>query len=63
MTSDPRSAIYALLDDCESTAERRSTRLYTGFAHERSATDGAALDAVFDQVLAGRAVGADRARR
>jgi para-aminobenzoate synthetase / 4-amino-4-deoxychorismate lyase len=50
MTSDPRSAIYALLDDCESTAERRSTRLYTGFAHERSATDGAALDAVCVEV-------------
>lgn len=50
MTADLRSAAYALLDDCDSTAERRSSRLYTGFAHERSATDGAALDAVCAQV-------------
>ena len=50
MTADPRSAVFALLDDCESTAARRSTRLYTGFAHERSCTDGAALATVCAQV-------------
>ncbi|SAL11922.1 aminodeoxychorismate synthase component I [Caballeronia humi] len=50
MTADLRGAAYALLDDCDSTAERRSSRLYTGFAHERSATDGAVLDAVCAEV-------------
>jgi para-aminobenzoate synthetase/4-amino-4-deoxychorismate lyase len=52
LASDPRGAVFALLDDCESSAERRSTRLYTGFAHERSATDGAALDSLCAQVEA-----------
>jgi para-aminobenzoate synthetase/4-amino-4-deoxychorismate lyase len=52
MTSDPPGAVFALLDDCESTAERRSSRLYTGFAHERSATDGAAFDSVCAKVEA-----------
>ncbi|MDR5749625.1 aminodeoxychorismate synthase component I [Caballeronia sp. LZ024] len=52
LTSNPRSAVFALLDDCESTADRRSTRLYTGFAHDRSATDGALLDSLCAEVEA-----------
>jgi para-aminobenzoate synthetase / 4-amino-4-deoxychorismate lyase len=41
-----RSDVFALLDDCDSTAERRSSRLYGGFTHERSCSDGAQLDEV-----------------
>ncbi len=39
-------SVFALLDDCDSTASRPSSRLYTGFRHERVCTDGAQLDAV-----------------
>jgi para-aminobenzoate synthetase/4-amino-4-deoxychorismate lyase len=46
MTQVQRNATFALLDDCDATAERRSSRLYTGFAHEHACTDGAQLDAV-----------------
>jgi para-aminobenzoate synthetase / 4-amino-4-deoxychorismate lyase len=52
---DPR-AVFALLDDCNSTAVRRSSRLYTGFRHERVCTDSAQLDAVCEAA-------ADDARR
>ncbi|WDD96447.1 aminodeoxychorismate synthase component I [Burkholderia sp. FERM BP-3421] len=46
------SAVFALLDDCDSTAATRSSRLYTGFSHERMCTDPATLDAVCDAVAA-----------
>ncbi|BAN22161.1 para-aminobenzoate synthase subunit I [Caballeronia insecticola] len=46
MTTEERGAVFALLDDCDATAERRSSRLYTDFAHERVCVDGRALDAV-----------------
>lgn len=45
-TEAERGALFALLDDCDATAERRSSRLYTDFAHERVCVDGHALDAV-----------------
>ena len=41
-----RSEVFALLDDCDSTAERRSSRLYASFLHERSCHDAAQLDEV-----------------
>jgi para-aminobenzoate synthetase/4-amino-4-deoxychorismate lyase len=41
-----RSEVFALLDDCDSTAERRSSRLYASFVHERSCHDAAQLDDV-----------------
>jgi para-aminobenzoate synthetase/4-amino-4-deoxychorismate lyase len=41
-----RSEVFALLDDCDSTAERRSSRLYAGFVRERSCHDAARLDDV-----------------
>jgi para-aminobenzoate synthetase / 4-amino-4-deoxychorismate lyase len=56
MAVDDPHAVFALLDDCNSTAVRRSSRLYTGFRHERVCTDGAQLDAVCEAT-------ADDARR
>jgi len=46
MTADERGAVFALLDDCDASAARRSSRLYTGFAHERICADPAQLEAV-----------------
>ena len=46
MTQEPGGAVFALLDDCDSTAERRSSRLYLNFAHERLCRDAADLDDV-----------------
>ncbi|MFM0684531.1 aminodeoxychorismate synthase component I [Paraburkholderia strydomiana] len=46
MTADERGAVFALLDDCDASAARRSSRLYTGFAHERVCADPAQLEAV-----------------
>jgi len=46
MTADERGAVFALLDDCDASAARRSSRLYTGFAHERICADSAQLEAV-----------------
>ncbi|WP_371880181.1 aminodeoxychorismate synthase component I [Caballeronia sp. S22] len=46
MKTEERSAVFALLDDCDATAERRSSRLYTDFAHERVCVDARELDAV-----------------
>ena len=40
----------ALLDDCNATAERPSSRLYTGFVREHRCTDGASLDTVWQAV-------------
>lgn len=47
-----RSEVFALLDDCDSTAERRSSRLYARFLHERSCHDAAQLDEVCASVEA-----------
>ncbi|WP_250483076.1 aminodeoxychorismate synthase component I [Caballeronia sp. GaOx3] len=46
MKTEERSAVFALLDDCDATAERRSSRLYTDFAHVRVCVDARELDAV-----------------
>ncbi|QVN12671.1 MULTISPECIES: bifunctional anthranilate synthase component I family protein/class IV aminotransferase [unclassified Burkholderia] len=46
MTEGNESASFALLDDCDSTASARSSRLYSGFVHERVCTDPAQLDAI-----------------
>lgn len=41
---------FALLDDCTSTPQRRTSRLHTGFVREHRCTDPADLDAVWAQV-------------
>ncbi|MGV2291301.1 aminodeoxychorismate synthase component I [Trinickia sp. YCB016] len=49
MTADEVSAggaVFALLDDCDSTAAVRSSRLYTGFVREHVCGDGARLDEI-----------------
>ncbi|EDT00154.1 aminodeoxychorismate synthase component I [Burkholderia ambifaria] len=46
MTEGNESASFALLDDCDSTAVARSSRLYSGFVRERVCTDPARLDEV-----------------
>jgi para-aminobenzoate synthetase/4-amino-4-deoxychorismate lyase len=50
MKTEERSAVFALLDDCDATAERRSSRLYTDFAHERVCVDARELDAVCSDI-------------
>ncbi|NKJ45679.1 aminodeoxychorismate synthase, component I [Burkholderia sp. SG-MS1] len=52
MTADERGAVFALLDDCDATAARRSSRLYTGFVRERVCADVAQLEAVCESVVA-----------
>ncbi len=52
MVTDERDAVFALLDDCDSTMVHRTSRLYTGFAHERVCVDAARLDAVCEAVAA-----------
>ncbi|SDQ29628.1 para-aminobenzoate synthetase / 4-amino-4-deoxychorismate lyase [Paraburkholderia fungorum] len=52
MTADECGAVFALLDDCDATAARRSSRLYTGFVHERVCADAAQLDSVCETVAA-----------
>ncbi|KGR94821.1 MULTISPECIES: chorismate-binding protein [Burkholderia] len=54
--TDEAGAVFALFDDCDSTAAARSSRLYLGFSHERVCADPAELDAVCAAV-------ADDARR
>ncbi|VWC23639.1 para-aminobenzoate synthase subunit I [Burkholderia pseudomultivorans] len=51
MTEGSGSASFALLDDCDSTASARSSRLYSGFVRERVCTDPGRLDEV-DAALA-----------
>ncbi|MGR3906994.1 bifunctional anthranilate synthase component I family protein/class IV aminotransferase [Burkholderia sp. SR8] len=46
MTDGNESASFALLDDCDSSASARSSRLYSGFVRERVCTDPARLDEV-----------------
>ena len=52
MVTDERSTVFALLDDCDSTAAHRTSRLYTGFVRERACADAGALDMVCDAVAA-----------
>ncbi|MFM0401046.1 aminodeoxychorismate synthase component I [Paraburkholderia aspalathi] len=52
MTADERDAVFALLDDCDATAARRSSRLYMGFVHERVCADAAQLENVCETVAA-----------
>lgn len=52
MTAAERSAIFALLDDCDATAARRSSRLYTGFVHERVCVGAAQLELMCETVAA-----------
>jgi para-aminobenzoate synthetase/4-amino-4-deoxychorismate lyase len=52
MTAVERDAVFALLDDCDATAARRSSRLYTGFVHERVCAQAAQLEAVCESVAA-----------
>ncbi len=46
MAVNDGSAVFALLDDGDSTAARRTSRLYTGFARERVCSRARDLDAV-----------------
>ena len=46
MRIEARSAVFALLDDCDATAERRSSRLYVDFSHEHVCENPRELDAV-----------------
>lgn len=47
----PRDCLsFALLDDCASTRERPTSRLYTGYVREHRCTDPASLDTAWDQV-------------
>src|SRR5687768_1491933 len=41
---------FALLDDCASTPQRPTSRLYSGFVREHRCSDAARLDAVWAQV-------------
>ncbi|MFM0161705.1 chorismate-binding protein [Paraburkholderia sediminicola] len=52
MTADERDAVFALLDDCDATAARRSSRLYTGFVHERVCAEATQLETVCETVAA-----------
>jgi len=52
MTADERGAVFALLDDCDASAARRSSRLYTGFVHERVCAHAAQLEAVCEAAQA-----------
>ena len=49
MAADDR-ACFALLDDCESTLGRRTSRLYQGFEREHRCVEPAGLDAMWAQV-------------
>ncbi|KVE41969.1 chorismate-binding protein [Burkholderia sp. BDU5] len=49
--TDESGAVFALFDDCDSTAAARSSRLYLGFSHERVCAEPAGLDAVCAAVV------------
>jgi len=46
MNAGTRSALFALLDDCDASDAAATSRLYTGFVREHICTDVAMLDAV-----------------
>ena len=49
--------VFALLDDADASAERPTSRLYTGFRHEHRSTDPATLETVCAAVQADLAAG------
>ena len=49
--------VFVLLDDCDATRERPSSRLYTGYAHQRRCTDPQTLDRFWREVEADLACG------
>ncbi|WP_321783478.1 aminodeoxychorismate synthase component I [Paraburkholderia sp. J94] len=57
MAVNPGGAVFALLDDGDSTATRRSSRLYTGFVREVACERAADLDAACAQVQADQRAG------
>ncbi|WP_321815987.1 MULTISPECIES: aminodeoxychorismate synthase component I [unclassified Paraburkholderia] len=57
MAGNSGGAVFALLDDGDSTAASRSSRLYTGFARELACERPADLDAVCAQVRAAQDAG------
>ncbi|WP_342617987.1 aminodeoxychorismate synthase component I [Rhodoferax sp. GW822-FHT02A01] len=42
--------VFVLLDDCDATAQSPTSRLYSGFVHERRCTDAQSLDAFWQLV-------------
>ncbi|WP_109480965.1 aminodeoxychorismate synthase component I [Paraburkholderia sp. C35] len=52
MAAQKTGSVFALLDDCDSSASRRSSRLYTGFRREHVCTDPAQLEAVCEAASA-----------
>ena len=46
MNVDERGTVFALLDDCDASAARRSSRLYTRFVREHVAREASKLDEV-----------------
>ncbi len=46
MNAGTRSALFALLDDCDASEAAATSRIYTGFVREHICTDAAMLDAV-----------------
>ncbi|HZZ12178.1 MAG TPA: bifunctional anthranilate synthase component I family protein/class IV aminotransferase [Paraburkholderia sp.] len=52
MTADERGAVFALLDDCDATTARRSSRLYTGFVREEVCRDAVQLETICELVAA-----------
>jgi len=57
MSHDADTASFALLDDCDASAARPSSRLYTGWVGEHGCSDPAQLDAVWARVQADQARG------
>lgn len=57
MTADERGAVFALLDDCDASAARRSSRLYTRFVHERVCANATQLEAVCEAAAADARLG------
>ncbi|MFL9939650.1 aminodeoxychorismate synthase component I [Paraburkholderia graminis] len=57
MTADERGAVFALLDDCDASAARRSSRLYTRLVHERVCANAAQLEAVCEAAVADARLG------
>jgi para-aminobenzoate synthetase / 4-amino-4-deoxychorismate lyase len=55
---NPQDDICALLDDCDASPTRPSSRLYTGFVREHVCTDPAQLDATWSAVEADQRGGA-----
>lgn len=51
------AAVFALLDDRNASDEQPTSRLYTGYAHERRCTDPAGLDAMWREVQADQRAG------